>query len=415
VPSDATIVSGRRVADRYRLVDQRAEGTWTAVDETLRRNVVVHVLPGDAEPHAKEHFTAEARSLARLNHRNIVCTYDTGVDGDGTSYRVDELAGGAALDLDNVDDHLRVPCALQIVRAVSDAHSAGLAHGALGSTSVLLEETGRVQLRGLRLPATGAAHDMQRADLAALVDLIIGLAPPGKAPLRDVAVGWRQHPPTSARAMLDDVAAIPDPTLDTIPPPAPTPTPEVPTTKRRGSGVFAGAVVVVVLAAAAAAVLVPKDRGNGNFTGPATPIHLTAKSFDPQGRDKSEDERDAPNVLDGKAATVWKTDRYNSAQFGNLKDGVGLILQAGAEGEFDSLTIASPSSGWAVEVYVAAQPGASLGDWGRPLAGSNVKGASTTLDLKAARGNALLVWITDLGPSRQVRISDITVLGRGGQ
>ena len=409
----ATIVSGRRVADRYRLVDERADQTWTAVDETLRRNVVVHVLPANAEPEAKEHFTAEARSLARLNHSNIVCTYDTGVDGDGTSYRVDELAGGAALDLTSVEPHRRVPYALQIVRAIADAHDAGLAHGALSSSSVLVDDGGRVQLRGLRLPPDDAAT-VQARDLAALTDLVLGLAPPTPSPLRDVAIGWRSRPPTSARAMLDDVAAIPDEddTLRTIPPHIPDKPVEVPATPQRGRALLIAGIVALVVAAIIVAVVVPAQKSNDNFQGPVTPLRVTAKSFDPQANPSTENENEARLAVDGNASTAWKTDHYHSAAFGNLKDGVGLILQAEGNNEIDSLTLASPTRGWTVEVYVAEQPAAALAGWGRPLKSVKVQDASTTLTLNGAHGGAVLVWITDLGPSEQVRIGEATVNGR---
>ncbi|HVT77732.1 MAG TPA: protein kinase [Acidimicrobiales bacterium] len=411
--NDATIVSGRRVAERYRLADRRPDGTWTAVDETLRRTVVVHLLPSDADPAAKEHFTAEARSLARLNHRNILCTYDTGVDGDGTSYRVDELAAGGALDLDAVADDHRVALALQITQAVADAHDAGLAHGALGSSSVLVDDTGRVQLRGLRLPASDEFDAVKHADIAALTDLIIGLAPAHTSPLRDVAVQWRSHQPDSVRTMFEDVAVIPDDVHATIPPPSKAPATGVPQPRsRRGQFVFTAVIVALVIAAIVIAVVVPSRKSANNFQDELVPIHVTAKSFDPEAKPPTENEALAHFAVDGSAATQWKTELYHSASFGNLKTGVGLILTAEGTNAFDTITLTSPSRGWTVEVYAAAQPASTLGGWGRAIASRKVATGSTTLSLNGTPGGAVLVWITDLGPARQVRISEATVRGR---
>ena len=417
--NDATIVSGRRVAERYRLVDERASGAWTAVDETLRRNVVVHLLPAAADDDAKQHFTDEARSLARLNHRNIVCTYDTGVDGDGTSYRVDEMAGDATLELATVPDDHRVSYATQIIQAISDAHHAGLVHGQLGSSSVLIDDTGRVQLRGLRLPHPGELESTKQADVKALTDLIIALAPATASPLRDVAVVWRRKPPSSARAMLDEVGAIPDDVLATTPAPSrppvvevEAPTPPPPDPPRRGRLAFSVVIAALVIAAVVVAIVVPATRNKNALDGPLTQIRVTAKSFDPQGKDHAERESEAHFAVDGNASTAWKTDRYNSAQFGNLKDGVGLVLQAGAGSEFDSITLTSPTRGWTVEVFVADQPAPTLSGWGRALATQKVQAASTQLQLQGARGGAVLVWITDLGSSRQVRVSEATLSGR---
>ena len=108
--------------------------------------------PDRPTPTRRPHFAAEARALAGLNHRNVVATYDTGVDGDGSSYRVDELAAGKPLDPGAVDDKFRVSFATQIARAIADAHGRGLVHGALTSGSVLVDDEGRVKVRGLQLP-----------------------------------------------------------------------------------------------------------------------------------------------------------------------------------------------------------------------------------------------------------------------
>ncbi|MBA2609392.1 MAG: protein kinase, partial [Actinobacteria bacterium] len=182
--ADATIVSGRRVADRYRLVSERADGSWDAVDETLKRDVVVCLLSALAAPEAKAHFTAEARALAGLNHRNVVATFDTGLDGDGSSYRVDELAGGEPLDTGAVKDDLRVSFATQIARAVADAHARDLVHGSLTSGDVLVNDEGRVKVRGLKLPTLGAEDELRKADLDAVTNLVAALAPAAASPLR---------------------------------------------------------------------------------------------------------------------------------------------------------------------------------------------------------------------------------------
>lgn len=414
MPGDATIVAGRRVADRYRLVEPRHNGVWDAVDETLRRNVVVHLLRADADTAAKDHFTAEARTLARLNHRNIVATYDTGVDGDGTSYRVEALAGGSELDLDAVDARHRLSYALQIAQAIADGHGIGLVHGSLSSASALVDEEGRLQVRGLRLPAAGEDLDAARSrDIAALVQVVIGLAPAKASPLRDLAVAWRSKPPESVAAMLNQLTALPDDSDIDVPPPLPTPAAGVPAVRRRGrQGLIIG-IGALVFAAVAAAVVLPAQRGNDGFSGTMRPLALTAKSFDPEGSDRTENEAQARLVVDGNVATEWKTERYRSAHFGNLKDGLGLILQLPAgSAELAQLTVTSATKDWQVELYLADQPAAALAGWGRPVASATVHDNETTLALNGARGAAILLWITDPGTNRQVRIEEVVVQGR---
>jgi hypothetical protein len=419
VAGDATIVTGRRVADRYRLVEPRDNGScWDAVDETLKRNVVVHVLRADANEDAKAHFTAEARTLARLNHRNVVSTYDTGVDGDGTGYRVDELSGGRPVDLHGVDDAHRLSYARQITQALADAHDVGLVHGSLSSANALVDDEGRVQVRGLRLPrADEDVAAAQHADVAALIGLIVGLAPPGKAPLRDLAVGWRSAAPASAGAMRDELARIDDGPL-VVPDRQPTPAAGVPRTtpQRRSRRSLLVALAALTAAAITAIAVLPTRDNGGTFDGPTQALTMTAKSFDPDATPPTENEAEARLAVDGNATTAWETERYKSAHFGNLKDGLGLILRLqDGSAEFANIVVTSPTRGWEVRVYVADQPAAALSGWGEALASATVRSAQTTLALpQAPEGAAVLIWIPDPGSNLQVRINEVVVQGRTG-
>jgi hypothetical protein len=186
----------------------------------------------------------------------------------------------------------------------------------------------------------------------------------------------------------------------------------VPETDHRGRTVFVIAAAALIIVAIVFVVIVPAQKSRTDFTGPVTQLHVTAKSFDPQAKPPTEREDETHLAVDGNAATVWRTDHYNSAAFGNLKDGVGLILQGDAASELTSVTISSPTRGWTVEAYAAESPAATLAGWGRALASAKVDTASTTLALNGARGGAVLLWITNLGPSQQVRIGEATVQGR---
>jgi hypothetical protein len=410
----AAIVAGRRVADRYRLVAERSDGSWDAVDEKLRRNVVVHLLSPLAAPDAKNDFTAEARALAGMNHRNIVATFDTGVDGDGSSYRVDELAAGTPLDPGAVDDRYRVSFATQIARAVADAHAGGLVHGALTSGNVLVDDEGRLKVRGLRLRPPEEADELKRTDLAAVVNLVAALAPSGEDPLRELALGWRgDDAPSSVAAMVAALLTIPD-DADTVPMIDPTPTPAtgVPIPRRRRTAVVVGGLVAVALVALAVTVLLPSAHTPGASSGPVVALKMTATSFDPEANPPTENEATAGKAVDGNVATEWSTEHYHSAHFANLKSGVGLVLHHQGVAEFDQLRIQSPSTEWTYEVFAAEQPAAKLAGWGKAIAHGTITTGDVRVELGAARGQALLLWITDTGPPDQVRIAELGVQGR---
>ena len=81
---------------RYHLVEPIARGgmaaVWIADDPVLSRRVAVKILRDDlaSDPATRARFRNEAIAAARLNHPNVVATYDTG-DDDGTAYIVMEL------------------------------------------------------------------------------------------------------------------------------------------------------------------------------------------------------------------------------------------------------------------------------------------------------------------------------------
>jgi hypothetical protein len=179
---------------------------------------------------------------------------------------------------------------------------------------------------------------------------------------------------------------------------------------RRGRQLLILGAALVVIAALVVFVVLP-NRNADEINGASAPLALTATSFDPEAKPPTENEAQARLAVDNDEATSWSTERYRSAHFGNLKDGVGLVLRTDAHAAFDQLAITTATRAWHVEIFAAEQPAAALSGWGEPIASADVNG-DATVDLDGAEGGALLVWITDPGPTRQVRISEIRVQGR---
>ncbi|HAS13381.1 MAG TPA: hypothetical protein DCS55_23170 [Acidimicrobiaceae bacterium] len=78
------------------------------------------------------------------------------------------------------------------------------------------------------------------------------------------------------------------------------------------------------------------------------------------------------------------------------------------------VVLTSPDAGWSATIHVSSEPGASLADWGPPVA--TVDGAASgehTVDLDAEGGH-VLVWITDLGDGGEVifELQEAEVRGR---
>jgi hypothetical protein len=125
-----------------------------------------------------------------------------------------------------------------------------------------------------------------------------------------------------------------------------------------------------------------------------------ADSFDPPPGDGAEHDEVLADLLDGDATTAWTTERYNERTFGT-KPGVGVVLKLEGATELRTLTVDSSTSGWKASIYVADGPKSTLAAWGSAVSTMNGPG---TVSLKAREGAAVLIWITDLGPTNVVRL-----------
>lgn len=125
---------------------------------------------------------------------------------------------------------------------------------------------------------------------------------------------------------------------------------------------------------------------------PATPPKIaTATPFDPQG-DNAENNAQADLAIDGDPATAWRSSRYNTAAFGNLKDGLGLVIKLEQPAEVSKVSVTVRGSGGSVEIRTAT---------GATLEGSQVvaSGPAGTLEKTLeppARTDYLIVWFTEL-------------------
>ncbi|GIF67513.1 hypothetical protein Ais01nite_55480 [Asanoa ishikariensis] len=172
-------MAGRRLADRYELDEVLARGgmgvVWRGRDLRLDRAVAVKLVSGSAltDPTVIERFDREARTVARLNHPNIVAIYDFGTDS-GDSYLVMELVEGRSLAAMigegrlSVDDTVAV--AAQTCAGLAAAHAAGVVHRDVKPANLIRTTDGVVKICDF-----GIAHLQHASDQARLTGTAIAM------------------------------------------------------------------------------------------------------------------------------------------------------------------------------------------------------------------------------------------------
>lgn len=383
---------------------------WRAEDEVLGRTVAVKMLRTRAvsDGAIKRLFRVEALAAARLSHANITSVFDSG-EHQGVPFLVMEYLGGGSLRevLEKGPIHpLRAAeWGAQICSALAYAHQAGIVHGDIRPENILFTEAGHLKVSdfaiaraasgGAAAQAAGGARSIYscpepdpdgRGDLyslgVVLFECLAGQTPQKGAPDGTAAVSrpgsLRPGIPVELDAAVLKLLA-PDPaqrfpsalslgsTLerlidDTRPaPPARVPRPAVPPdasarpTFLRTEGRWLFPTILVIAAAIGLALALPSIRQNLpglRFTNPApgpagAPVRVVrAFDFDPPPGDARENSGRVPFAFDSDPSTTWATSSYRTADFGRLKEGVGIAFDLGAPAELSGVRVLSSAGGW---------------------------------------------------------------------
>ncbi len=435
----------------------RLTETWTGYDTRLDREVFIRVVRPDlvSEEDLVTRLGARLREASRLELAGLARIYDM-IDGDVVAVVIEPPVGPDLRQKLTSDGPLpsaeATTIAAEIAKTVDEIHRRGSTHGGLSAASIAWGGDGRLMITDLGTGAdiNSGTDKPARGDIVALAaivhEMVTGRAPHRAGtgleldpsvplelvgPLHDALAGDGF---SSAAAFVEALGRTrsfqAEPTSFTQ-------------AERRWLVPMAVVIGIGILLAIIGTLLGQTDAGRTIIEGardavgletPETTSTTTATTlplittttlalapvsivqivdFDPEGDDRSESPRRLSLINDGDPARGWQTERYNTAGFGNLKSGVGLLIDVEPVEQFVEIVVRGPSRGWSMEVYVADDPSAVVDDWGSPIAQvSDVRGDVVFDDLDQG-GRSLLFWFTQLdeGPEHRVVITDIEISG----
>ena len=154
---------GETIQNRYKIERELGRGgmgtVYRAYDTLLKRDVAIKVLNLEGiDKESRDRLLREAQFSAKLNHPNIVTTFDVG-DSDGSPFIVMEYVEGCSLyeykpeDFEEIISFARSICA-----ALEHAHNHSIVHRDLKPENVLLTREGDVKLMDFGLARPTASR-----------------------------------------------------------------------------------------------------------------------------------------------------------------------------------------------------------------------------------------------------------------
>ena len=480
-----TVLAGRYRLLRVRALDSETGSgdLWRAYDEVLARPVAVRAVPAD-DPRAEPMLVAAGRA-GRLSDSRLARVLDAAEDS-GLAFVVVEWVDGESVGatlraLGPFEPARATRIVLDVARVVATAHAQGLAHLRLHPQNVLITRAGETKVTDLEVAAalagTDDPPDPRRVDAHGLGLLLYAALsarwPDGPAyglpgaprqmgqpaAIRQLRAGVpRDLDAIVDRRLSNDSAGGPRRGLDPLRTPSavvaalaalPQARPEAPTFDRT-EPVIPGrirqilrvavpllAIVALVVIAWVSGLALGRVPGPGRgFTtaGTASPspgapppavLPISAvHDFDPEG-DGQENPDETPLAHDGDASTAWETVLYaRRADFGGLKQGVGLLVDLGQVRRVTGVTVLMTKPGADLELRTADRSASQVGDYSvvatarnagaHPAAGQPPGTVQLTPTGGAVSSRYWLLWLTRLpreGSGFRVGIAEISFHG----
>jgi serine/threonine protein kinase len=157
------------VSDRYRIVSELGRGgmgvVYKATDRMLGRTVALKRLLTSQNKMLIDRFLAEAKSIAALNHPNIIQIFDIGKDAEGL-YITTEFVDGTDLqklikNKGKLAPKIAIKLIVPICEALAYAHARGVIHRDIKPANILLAKDGTPKIADFGLARTQSMKDAE--------------------------------------------------------------------------------------------------------------------------------------------------------------------------------------------------------------------------------------------------------------
>jgi serine/threonine-protein kinase len=430
-PHIVGVIDAGEDAGRPYIVLEYVEGE--TLKERIRRNGQLPV--GESVAYAIEIARALGAAHARhIVHRDVK-PQNVLIDEEGSA-KVTDFGIARSLDEDGLTIDGRVLGTTDYVSPEQALGHAVTGQSDLYSLGIVLYEmlTGDVPFKGENQVAVAMKHvreeipDVQQlrpeasASLAAIVD---------RATAKDLLERYRSD--EELIADLEDVLALETARSGQATGEATTVLRTLPSRTRRRLPLRmrrpAWVALVALIATAAAVVAVIALLGDNTHSGTGTvapdraavqarlagvSLHAdAAHDFDPLG-DKAEHHADTTSALDSDPSTYWTTETYQGGVM--PKKGVGIYLDAKPSANAARLDVATPTPGFAADVYVAGPSNAPTGfpaGWTKVASVPSVAMKAKIPFDRAHQARYVLLWITKLPPGGDhVEITQLSLYQR---
>jgi serine/threonine protein kinase len=181
---------------RYTLEEVIGQGgfatVWRGFDTALGVHRAIKILHPELGTHGqhRERLRAEASTMARLAHPNVLSIHDIGQQ-DGKDWFVMDLVQGGSLGdwLQRggaMPPDLAVSCAIQVLSALGAAHAAGVVHRDIKPQNILLDTEGRCRLADFGIALLSSEERLRSTRTGATLGSLAYMAPEQRIDAREV-------------------------------------------------------------------------------------------------------------------------------------------------------------------------------------------------------------------------------------